>query len=193
MSGLLWRTRSENDDSPEDRRMIRRVLEAAFHTTAEADLIDALREDPEHWISRYSIIGMTTAIPDSELETTAAAHAVLHRCTISGADAGAEAGAVTATEALMLAPSGVLPQHHGEGGGTAVIEAALAAAQADGAALVIVYGFPDYYPRFGFVPAADHGITAEFADQPEALQVRILAADVPVPSGQVRLPAAYGV
>lgn len=181
MSGLLWRTRSENEGSDEDRRMIRQVLEAAFHTSAEADLIDALRQDSEHWISRYSIIGMTTAIPDSELETTAAAHAVLHRCRVGE------------TEALMLAPSGVLPQHHGEGGGTAVIEAALAAAQADGAALVIVYGFPDYYPRFGFVPAADHGITAEFADQPEALQVRILDPSAPLPSGEVRLPAAYGV
>lgn len=185
MSGLLWRTRSENDDSAEDRRMIRQVLEAAFHTTAEADLVDALREDPDHWIPRYSIIGMTTAIPDSELETTAAAHAVLHRSTISGTG--------TETEALMLAPSGVLPQHHGEGGGTAVIEAALAAAQADGASLVVVYGFPDYYPRFGFEPAADHGITAAFADQPEALQVRILDPSAPVPSGEVRLPAAYGV
>lgn len=185
MSGLLWRTRSENEGSAEDRRMIRRVLEAAFHTDAEADLIDALREDPEHWIPRYSMIGMTTAIPDSELETTAAAHAVLHRCVISGSE--------PETEALMLAPSGVLPQHHGEGGGTAVIEAALAAAQADGASLVLVYGFPDYYPRFGFEPAANHGITAEFADQPEALQVKILDPAVAVPSGEVRLPAAYGV
>ncbi|WFP17139.1 GNAT family N-acetyltransferase [Citricoccus muralis] len=185
MSGLLWRTRSENEGSAEDRRMIRQVLEAAFHTSAEADLIDALRQDPEHWIPRYSIIGMTTAIPDSELETTAAAHAVLHRCTISEADAEADV--------LMLAPAGVLPQHHGEGGGTAVIEAALAAAQADGASLVVVYGFPDYYPRFGFEPAEAHGITAGFADQPEALQVRILDQSAPVPSGEVRLPVAYGV
>lgn len=181
MSGLLWRTRSEREDSAEDQRMIRRVLESAFHTTAEADLIDALRQDPEHWVGRYSILGMTTAIPDSELETTPAAHAVLHGCSVGD------------TRVLMLAPSGVLPQHHGEGGGTAVIEAALSAAQNDGATVVLVYGFPDYYPRFGFEPAADHGIAASFADQPEALQVKVLDPGVEVPAGEVRLPAAYGV
>lgn len=180
-AGLLWRTRAERIGSDEDQQMIRQVLESAFHTSAEADLVDALRRDTEHWVPEYSIIGMTVAIPDSELEGAAAAHAVLHRCRIGE------------SEALMLAPSGVLPQHHGEGGGTAVINAALQQAQDDGEALVTVYGWPHYYPRFGFEPADDHGITAGFATQPEALQVRILDASAQLPHGEVKLPAAYGV
>lgn len=180
-TGHLWRTRSEYDGSEDDQVSIRRVLEAAFQTDAEADLVEALRQDQEHWIPRYSILGMTAAIPDSEFETTTAAHALIHRCTVGG------------QPGLMLAPTGVLPQHHGEGAGTAVINAALELAQHDGESFVIVYGYPHYYPRFGFTPASEVGITADWAEQTEALQVRVLDPSATIPTGQVALPAAYGV
>lgn len=181
-TGHLWRTRSEESDSQYDRSSIRRVLEAAFETDAEADLVDALREDAGSWIGRYSVLGMTAAIPDSEFETMPAAHALLHRCTVDG------------QPALMLAPTGVLPQHHGEGAGTAVINTALKMAQQDGEAMVIVYGYPHYYSRFGFIPASEMGITADWASsQPEALQVRMLDDTATLPTGEVKLPAAYGV
>lgn len=180
-TGHLWRTRSEYDGSTEDQAAIRRVLEAAFATDAEADLVDALRQDEANWIPRYSVLGMTAAIPDSEFETMPAAHALIHRCTVGG------------QPGLMLAPTGVLPQHHGEGAGTAVINTALEFAEQDGEAFVMVYGYPHYYPRFGFTPASGHGMTADWADQTEALQVRILNDASAVPTGQVELPAAYNV
>lgn len=181
-TGHLWRTRSEERDSQHDRSSIRRVLEAAFETDAEADLVDALRQDETNWIGRYSVLGMTAAIPDSEFETMPAAHALIHRCTVGG------------QPALMLAPTGVLPQHHGEGAGSAVINAALEMAQQDGAAMVVVYGYPHYYPRFGFSPASELGITAQWASsQPEALQVRVLDESATLPTGEVNLPDAYGV
>lgn len=180
-TGHLWRTRSEHDGSAEDQASIRRVLEAAFETTAEADLVDALRRDDDHWIPQYSVLAMTAAIPDSEFETLPAAHALIHRCTV-----GDRPG-------LMLAPTGVLPQHQGEGAGTAVINAALELAENDGEAFVLVYGYPHYYPRFGFTPASEAGITADWADQTEALQVRVLDQNAILPTGEVRLPAAYGV
>lgn len=63
-TGHLWRTRSEHEGSTADQIAVRRVLEAAFETDAEADLVDALRQDEEHWIPRYSVLGMTAAIPD---------------------------------------------------------------------------------------------------------------------------------
>lgn len=180
-TGHLWRTRSEHEGSVEDKAAIRRVLEAAFETDAEADLVDALRQDEVSWIPNYSVLGLTAAIPDSEFETMPAAHALIHRCTVGG------------QPGLMLAPTGVLPQHHGEGAGTAVINAALELAQADGEAFVLVYGYPHYYPRFGFKPASEVGVTAEWATQTEALQVRVLDESGKVPTGEVYLPAAYGV
>src|SRR5699024_219312 len=180
-TGHLWRTRSEHVGSVEDQASIRRVLEAAFETDAEADLVDALREAEDSWIPRYSVLGMTAAIPDSEFETMPAAHALIHRCMVGG------------QPGLMLAPTGVLPQHHGEGAGTAVISAALETAQAEGEAFVVVYGYPHYYPRFGFKPASEFGITAQWATQTDALQIRVLDENAKLPTGEVQLPAAYGV
>lgn len=180
-TGHLWRTRSEQDDAKADQSSIRRVLEVAFETNAEADLVDTLRQDDANWISRYSVLGLTAAIPDSEFETMPAAHALIHRCTVGG------------QSGLMLAPTGVLPQYQGEGAGTAVINAALELAEEDGEAFVIVYGYPHYYPRFGFAPASQAGITASWADQAEALQVRVLDETANLPTGEVQLPAAYGV
>src|SRR5699024_3301835 len=125
-TGHLWRTRSEHVGSVEDQASIRRVLEAAFETDAEADLVDALREAECSCIRLYSSVGLTEALPDSECETMPAAPALLHR------------GMVGGQPGLMLAPTGVLPQHHGEGAGTAVISAALETAQAEGEAFVVV-------------------------------------------------------
>lgn len=180
-TGHLWRTRSEHDGSTEDQASIRRVLEAAFETASEADLVDALRQDHANWLSRYSVLGMTAAIPDSEFETLPAAHALIHRCTVGG------------QPGLMLAPTGVLPQHQGEGAGSAVITAALNLARQDGEAFVLVYGYPHFYPKFGFTPATDAGITARWATQPEALQLRVLDDNATLPTGEVKLPEAYGV
>jgi putative acetyltransferase len=37
--------------------------------------------------------------------------------------------------------------------------------------LVVVLGHPGYYPRFGFVVAAAHGLTCEYPSPPEAFMV----------------------
>lgn len=180
-TGHLWRTRSERDGSAEDQASIRRVLEAAFGTDAEANLVDDLRQDQAHWISRYSVLGFTAAIPDSEFETTAAAHALLHRCTVGG------------QPGLMLAPTGVLPQHQGEGAGTAVIEAVIELAREDREPFILVYGYPRFYPRFGFRAASEVGMTADWAVESAALQVLVLNDEATLPTGKVQLPSAYGV
>lgn len=50
--------------------------------------------------------------------------------------------------AHLLAPLGVLPEHQGHGVGSALVRHGLAAVQG---ALVLVYGDPAYYGRFGFL------------------------------------------
>lgn len=49
--------------------------------------------------------------------------------------------------AHILAPLGVLPEHHGQGVGVALVRHGLNAVEG---ALVLVYGDPAYYGRFGF-------------------------------------------
>jgi putative acetyltransferase len=49
--------------------------------------------------------------------------------------------------AHILAPLGVLPEHHGQGVGMALVRHGLNVVEG---ALVLVYGDPAYYSRFGF-------------------------------------------
>jgi predicted N-acetyltransferase YhbS len=61
---------------------------------------------------------------------------------------------------LGLGPLGVLPENQRGGVGTVLVHALLAVAEAADERLVALLGSPDYYGRFGFVPAAELGITA---------------------------------
>lgn len=168
-----WRTRPERHG---DEAAIRAVLRRAFPTAEEADLVEALRADPGAWIDGLSVVGAPAEQPGKIL-----AHALLTRCLVGG------------EPALALAPCAVLPEVQGRGGGTAVIRAALEAARARGEQLVVVLGHADYYPRFGFTPAAEAGVSAPFDVPEEAFRVLALDPGRPVPRGEVAYPSAFGV
>ena len=70
------------------------------------------------------------------------------------------------TVAAALGPVAVLPSAQKQGIGTALITAGIALCRAARYPLLIVLGHPDYYPRFGFQPAASYGITSSY-DVPE--------------------------
>ena len=75
-----------------------------------------------------------------------------------------------------LGPLGVLPERQGAGVGSALVHATLAAADAVGQRGVVLLGHPTYYPRFGFGPAVDHGITPPQDWGPAYFMLRTLAA-----------------
>jgi putative acetyltransferase len=77
---------------------------------------------------------------------------------------------------VALGPIGVLPDAQNAGVGSALVHATLAAADALGERGVILLGHPTYYPRFGFGPAVDHGITPPQDWGPEYFMLRRLAA-----------------
>lgn len=68
-------------------------------------------------------------------------------------------GAVT-HDVLTFGPLTVLPSRQATGVGAALMRHTLAEAARLGHRAVVVYGHPDYYPRFGFVRGAEVGITA---------------------------------
>jgi putative acetyltransferase len=87
-------------------------------------------------------------------------------CLVAERD-GAVVGHVAVSRGLLddepvalvgLGPLGVRPDAQGQGVGSALMHATLAAADALGERGVVLLGHPDYYPRFGFEPAVDHGI-----------------------------------
>ncbi|WP_404360573.1 GNAT family N-acetyltransferase [Dermacoccus sp. BD5] len=60
-----------------------------------------------------------------------------------------------------LGPLSVEPSRQGQGIGSRLMEATLDAARQAGASVVVLLGEPGYYARFGFVRAADLGISAD--------------------------------
>jgi putative acetyltransferase len=164
-----WTTRTETDT---DVATIHEINSAAFDTTDEADLVDALRADP-HWIPELSIV-------TTDETGTVIGHALLTRCHIGD------------TAALCLAPCAVLPHYQRTGAGSAAIRTGLDRAQEMGEKYVVVLGHPDYYPRFGFGRASEHGIRLSVEVPADALMALSLDGST-LPGGQVRYAAPFGI
>ena len=176
----MWTTRAE---TAHDQAAVRRVLIAAFPTTAEADLVDHLRGDPEAWIPELSVVAA-----DERGEVVAVS--LMTRCHVGGDPA----------LALALAPCAVLPEHQRRGAGAATIRHGLHVAAARGERLVVVLGHPTYYPRFGFSPASALGVTAPMEVPDDSfLALRLGEGDrnpgtgPAGPTGTVRYAAAFGL
>ena len=71
---------------------------------------------------------------------------------------------------LLLGPLAVRPGLRGRGYGRQLIEESLRRAAAGPWRLILVSGEEDYYPKFGFVPAAPYGIDWPGFIEPERLQ-----------------------
>lgn len=75
---------------------------------------------------------------------------------------------------MGLAPVAVLPERQNQGIGSDLVTAGLAIIGGSSCSFVIVLGHPDYYPRFGFEPAAGHGIRCQWDVPDEAFMILVL-------------------
>jgi len=125
-----------------DRAAIFDVNARAFATDAEARLVDRLRD-----------AGAATVSLVAERDGRVVGHVLFSPVRIVP-DAG-EVGAIG------LAPVAVEPALQKTGIGGALIRAGFEACRERGHVLVFVLGHPSYYPRFGFEPAARHGLAYE--------------------------------
>ncbi|MFG2026262.1 GNAT family N-acetyltransferase [Streptomyces sp. NPDC048825] len=166
-------SRLTRPETAADRAEVYAVNAAAFPTEAEAELVDALRADPEAWLPGLSYVAEAA-------DGTVVAYALLTRCHVDGAPA------------LALAPVAVRPPHQRQGAGAAVVRAVLEAARARGERLVLVLGHPEYYPRFGFTSASGYGIRPGLEVPDEAMMALVLDDSSPVPTGTINYPAAFG-
>jgi putative acetyltransferase len=152
-----------------DVAAVRAVHRAAFETAAEADLVDALRADPG-WLPALSLVADDGGV---------AGHVVCTRGTIGGAPA------------LGLGPLGVRTDRRRTGVGSALMHAVLGAADALDEPVVVLLGHTDYYPRFGFVPAAGLGITPPDPGWGAHFQARPLTAYTPALRGEFAYAAPF--
>lgn len=136
------------DEVPADIDAVRAVETAAFGRPEEAQLVDLLRTNGAAVISLVA-----------EWEGGIAGHILFSPVT---ADDAPEA------RLLGLAPVAVAPGQQRGGIGGALIRAGLARAESLGCDGVVLLGHPEYYPRFGFVPASRFGICCEYDCPDEA-------------------------
>lgn len=168
---MSWRTRPETAD---DISAIHAVNAAAFPTEEEAEIVAALRADPNAWIPELSIV-------TTDHDGAVVGYALLSRCLVGG------------DPALALGPCAVLPDFQRTGAGSAAIRDGLSRARALGENLVVVLGHPEYYPRFGFTPASRSGIAPTFEVPDDAMLALQLDPTRECPRGTIKYPPAFGV
>lgn len=136
-----------------DIERIREVNLAAFETSAEADLVDALRRQAMPLISLVA-----------EDDGNIVGHILFSPVTLAGPQG--------VDPSLMgLAPMAVVPGRQREGVGSALVREGLGRCRQLDVGAVVVLGHPEYYPRFGFVPAARLSLRSEYDVPEEAFMV----------------------
>ncbi|BEK84686.1 N-acetyltransferase [Nocardia seriolae] len=115
-----------------------------------------LRDDGSAWIPTLSLV--------AEFQDQIVGHVCLTRA------------GVGPFPVLALGPLGVRADQQGKRIGSALMHAALGAADALDEPLVGLLGSLEFYPRFGFVPGARLGILPDVADWTSHFQVRPLTA-----------------
>ena len=137
----------------EDIPAIRRVNERAFPSALEADLVDRLRE---HGKVTLSLVAVS--------EAQVVGHILFSPILIESAG--------ESFAAVGLAPMAVLPEWQNQGVGSLLVQAGLDQCRRNDYSAVVVLGHPNYYPRFGFVPASRFGIRSEY-DVPDEVFMAI--------------------
>ena len=130
-------------ETPEDRADIHHVNSKAFGQESEAELVEKLR-------NRGMLIVSLVALSDGQV----AGHIAFSSVTVKSEN--------SSFQAIALGPMAVLPEYHQKGIGSQLVRAGLEECRHLGHEIVVLVGHPDYYPRFGFVPARSKGIECEF-------------------------------
>jgi putative acetyltransferase len=163
-------------ESPGDGPAIFKVHSEAFGRDDEARLVDALRRSPAY-------------IPDLSLVALDEAHGLVGHILFTRIVIG---DAERSHDALALAPLAVMPAAQKQGVGSALVRRGLDAAGRLGHRVVIVLGHPEYYPKFGFQPAAAFGVRAPFEVTPEAFMALALQPGaLDEVRGEVRYPPEF--
>ncbi|HET6892061.1 MAG TPA: N-acetyltransferase, partial [Pyrinomonadaceae bacterium] len=143
-------------ETPSDYAAIRRVNQLAFGTDNEANLVDALREQVNPYLSLVTI-------EDGQ---------IVGHIFFSPVEIESDSSSFTA---IGLAPMAVLPEYQNRGIGSALVEYGLRECRRLGHDIVVVVGHSEYYPRFGFTPARAKGLRCEYDVPNEVFMVAELS------------------
>jgi putative acetyltransferase len=142
-------------EEPSDAAQVREVNDTAFGTTTESRLVDALREAP----GSISIV--------ATVDSRVIGHILFTPVTIEPQ---------TVVRVAGLGPISVRPEYQRARVGIRLVKAGLDECRRRGYKAAVVVGHPEYYPRFGFVPAHTKGLTCEFPVPPAVFMMLELEA-----------------
>ena len=159
-----------------DYPAIRQINVRAFDDrSAEADLVEAIRREPD-FIPALSLV--------AELDGAVVGHILFSPIVIE-----AERGVVPA---ISLAPMAVLPEYQNQGIGSALVRHGLAECARLGQRIAIVLGHLAFYPRFGFAPASRWGLESPWPEAGDAFMAMELKPEaLQNVSGRVRYPPIF--
>lgn len=149
-----------------DAPAVRHVLEHAFPTRAEADLVERLRANGTAVIELAALDG------DSIV-----GHILFSPVTLEP---------LAGTVGLGLGPVAVMPDHEKHGVGRRLIQNGVAASHKWGAGFVVVIGDPAYYGRFGFEPADKYHLRNEFGAPGSFMVFKLESGALPPPGTLVK-------
>jgi len=140
---------SVRPERQDDIAAVRAVNEAAFGQPAEAEIVDAIRER------------CATAVSLVALEADRiVGHILFSPVRVLGEKA--------AFPGMGLGPMAVVPERQRRGIGSLLVRAGIEAVSQHNCPFIIVLGHPEYYPRFGFVPASQHELNCQWPGIPDA-------------------------
>ncbi|MEG4506976.1 N-acetyltransferase [Microcoleus sp. F6_B4] len=139
-------------ENPEDVEAVRNINIAAFGRENEANLVDRLRGIA----STFSFV----AVQSDRI----VGHIFFSPVVVEGKCS-------RNLSILGLAPVAVLPNYQRQGIGTLLVREGLKECGRSGFQAVVVLGHPDFYPRFGFIPASRKNLGCEYDVPDEAFMV----------------------
>ena len=139
-------------ENPEDIEAVRNINIAAFGRENEANLVDRLRGIA----STFSFV----AVQSDRI----VGHIFFSPVVVEGKCS-------RNLSIVGLAPLAVLPNYQRQGIGTLLIRQGLKECARSGFNAVVVLGHPDFYSRFGFIPASRKSLKCEYDVPDEAFMV----------------------
>jgi len=128
------------EERADDIAAVRDLNRRAFGQDQESNIVDALRANGA------ALLSLVATLNDQVV-----GHIMYSPVSVTGNVSG-----------TALGPMAVLPEHQRQGIGSKLIEAGNRKLKDAGCPFIVVVGHADYYPRFGFRPASEHGIKCEW-------------------------------
>lgn len=162
------------EDYPAVYALIQEAFATAEHSDGnEQDLVVALRANKDAFLPDLSLV--------AEQEGEIVGHILFTKAQVA------------AEEVLVLAPLSVKPSCQRQGIGQALIKEGHRIAREKGFGYSVVLGSADYYPKMGYVPAAQFGIQTPEGLPPENFMAIPLQSDAPMLNGPVTYAKEFGL